>query len=213
MRIALLWSALLWATAAGAQTVSLSGTLGANKALLIINGKLQTVSVGTSVEGVRLVKFDTNEAWVEVNGKQLTLRLGASPVNLGSTETQTDSGKRIVLTAGSGGHFTTTGTVNGKSISFLVDTGATSVAISQTQADSMGLKYRDGKKLMGHTANGNVVMHQIKLNTVRIGEVQIYDVDAVVVPADMPNALLGNSFLSRFQMKRDNDVLTLERRY
>ena len=47
---------------------------------------------------------------------------------------------------------------------------------------------------------------------VRVGDVEVYDVDAAVLGASMPYVLLGNSFLTRFQMKRENDVLRLEKR-
>ena len=50
------------------------------------------------------------------------------------------------------------------------------------------------------------------LTSVRIGDVQVYNVEALVVPAQMPYVLLGNSFLTRFQMKRENEMMTLERR-
>ena len=61
-------------------------------------------------------------------------------------------------------------------------------------------------------ANGAVPVHRVSLNVVRVGEVEVSNVEAIVMPAQMPYVLLGNSFLSRFQMRRDNDVLRLERR-
>jgi aspartyl protease family protein len=56
-------------------------------------------------------------------------------------------------------------------------------------------------------------MYQVKLSSVRVGEVEVYDVDASVLPLAMPTVLLGNSFLTRFQMTRQNDQMVLERRY
>ena len=47
----------------------------------------------------------------------------------------------------------------------------------------------------------------------RIGDVQVYNVDASVLPAPLPYVLLGNSFLDRFQMRRENTQLTLDKRY
>jgi aspartyl protease family protein len=146
-----------------------------------------------------------------VAGKQELLRLGASQINL-SGQPIAEGGNRIVLSASQGGHFLSAGTINGKTVNFLVDTGATSVSISQSDADRIGLKYLEGKKVLGNTANGQVTMHQITLDSVRIGELQIFNVSAVVVPAEMPYVLLGNSFLGRFQMRRENDLMTLERR-
>ena len=77
----------------------------------------------------------------------------------------------------------------------------------------MGIKYQDGERFQGSTANGIVTGYGIKLASVRIQDVEIFNVDAAVLPQSMPYILLGNSFLSRFQMKRDNDTLTLTKRY
>jgi aspartyl protease family protein len=65
---------------------------------------------------------------------------------------------------------------------------------------------------MAGTANGMVPVHRVMLTSVRVGDVQVYNVEALVVPGQMPYVLLGNSFLTRFQMKRENDVMTLEKR-
>jgi aspartyl protease family protein len=197
---------------AQAQTVSMGGTLGATKALLVIDGTPHSVAVGATAQGVRLLRLQPDEATIEIGGKTVSLRLGAAHAN-GPSSNAPATGKRIVLTAGQGGHFMSSGQVNGKSIQFMVDTGASLVTLSQTQADSLGIKYRDGPKVTGRTANGEVEMHRVKLQSVRMGEVQLFEIEAVVVPAEMPFALLGNSFLSRFQMKRENDQMTLERRY
>ena len=63
------------------------------------------------------------------------------------------------------------------------------------------------------TANGVAQGWRLKLASVRVGDVEVYDVDAIVMPQAMPFVLLGNSFLTRFQMKRDNDQMTLDKRY
>jgi aspartyl protease family protein len=141
----------------------------------------------------------------------VTLQLGQAQVNLGGAASA-GSGSQIVLTAGSGGHFVTQGSINGKAVSFIVDTGATHVALSQTVAEQIGLNYKAGQRTVGQTANGQIVAYRVTLDTVRIGDVQVYNVDAAVLPAGMEQVLLGNSFLTRFQMKRENDRMTLDRR-
>ncbi|KNZ33809.1 MAG: peptidase A2 [Methylibium sp. NZG] len=195
---------------AAAQTVSMSGSLG-DKALLVIDGTPRTVAVGSTVQGVKLLAVSGADATVQVAGKRVTLRMGAAQVNLGGAASA-GGGSQIVLTAGSGGHFTTTGSINGKSVRFIVDTGATHIAMSQATADSIGLPYRQGQRGMSNTANGQVPVHRVTLDVVRVGDVQVYNVDATVLPAQMDQVLLGNSFLTRFQMKRDNDQLTLDKR-
>jgi aspartyl protease family protein len=196
---------------AAAQTVSMSGSLG-DKALLLIDGKPRTVAVGATVQGVKLLSVTGSDAQVEVGGKRVTLALGGAQANLGGGGSD-GSGSLIVLTAGLGGHFTTGGSINGKAVNFLVDTGATAVSISESVADRIGLDYRKGQRAMASTANGPVPIHVMSLGVVRIGDVQVYNVDAVVMPAPMDQVLLGNSFLTRFQMRRENDKMTLERRF
>jgi len=98
-------------------------------------------------------------------------------------------------------------------VQFMVDTGATSVAINQVDADRIGLRYADGQRVTTQTANGPVPAHLITLGSVRVGDVEVANVQAVVLPAALPHVLLGNSFLSRFQMRRENDVMRLEKRY
>ncbi len=196
--------------AALAQTVSMSGSLG-SKALLVIDGTPRTVAVGSTVQGVKLLAVNGDDATVQVAGKRVTLRMGAAQVNLGGVASA-GGGSQIVLTAGSGGHFFTSGSINGKSVRFVVDTGATHIALSQMVADSIGLAYRQGQRGMSNTANGQVPVHRVTLDVVRVGDVQVYNVDATVLPAQMEQVLLGNSFLTRFQLKRENDTLTLDKK-
>ncbi|HZE91447.1 MAG TPA: retropepsin-like aspartic protease [Rhizobacter sp.] len=207
---ALAAAAALLCSAAAAQTVSMSGRLG-DKALLMIDGSPRTVATGNTVQGVKLLSVASDSSVVEVGGKRVTLPLGGSQVNLGGAASE-GGGSKIVLTAGSGGHFVTAGSINGRAVQFVVDTGATNVSLSQVEADRIGLKYKDGEHGLANTANGQVPVHRVMLGSVRVGDVQVYNVEALVVPAQMPFVLLGNSFLTRFQMKRENDVMTLEKR-
>lgn len=201
---------VLVAGMAGAQTVSMSGRLG-DKALLMIDGSPRTVAVGSTVQGVKLVGVTTEAAVVELGGKRVTVPLGGAQVNLGGAASE-GGGSRIVLAAGSGGHFSASGSINGRAVEFMVDTGASMVSMGQSDAERIGLKYREGQRGTAQTANGPVPVHRVMLTSVRIGDVQVYNVEALVIPAQMPYVLLGNSFLTRFQMKRENDVMTLERR-
>ena len=208
---ALAWVALLAAASVFAQSVSMSGSLG-DKALLIINGAPRTVATGATVQGVKLVRVNGNGAVVEVNGKRQALALGGAQVNLGGAPSD-GGGSQIVLTAGSGGHFVTAGSINGQAVRFLVDTGATYVSMGAAEAERLGIDYRKGQRGVSTTANGQVVAYRVLLASVRVGDVQLYDIDAVVGQASMDPVLLGNSFLTRFQMKRENDTLTLVKRF
>jgi aspartyl protease family protein len=204
-------ASLLAASAAFAQTVSMSGSLG-DKALLMIDGAPRTVATGATVQGVKLVSVTGNDAVVEIKGKRVTVVMGGAQVSLGG-QASSGGGSQIVLTAGSGGHFMTAGGINGKAVRFMVDTGATSVAMSVAEAEHLGLNYRDGQRGFVSTANGNVQVYRVRLAEVRVGDVVVYDIEAMVVPAQMEFILLGNSFLTRFQMKRENETMTLSKRF
>jgi aspartyl protease family protein len=198
------------AALSSAQTVTLNGAIGTRQALLVIDGQPLAVAVGATAKGVRLLSLSPTQAEVEIGGVRRTLTLGAVQVRMSGP----GAGEReIVLTAGPGGHFLATGAINGRAANFMVDTGATAVAISQSEADRMGIDYRNStRRGMAETANGRVPAFGVTLNSVRVGDVEVANVEAVVLPAAMPHILLGNSFLMRFQMKRENDILRLEKR-
>jgi aspartyl protease family protein len=198
--------------AGGQSSVQFAGAMGSNKALLVINGSPRTLAVGESHAGVTLKSLKDGVAEIERGGAIVTLRLGAAPVAVGGGVASGSAAREIVLTAGLGGHFVTQGLINGKPVQFMVDTGATSIAMSRADAERIGLDWKAGRPMVSSTANGLVQVHGLTLSAVRVGEVTLSNVAAVVVPAPMPHVLLGNSFLSRFQMRRDNDVMRLELR-
>lgn len=208
------WLLAALATSAVAQTVSLNGSMGTQRALLVIAGQPHVLSVGETVRGVRLISLGPTQAEVDVNGQRRVLHAGASQVRILGTGDAPGAagGQQIVLTAGSGGHFISSGQINGKSVSFMVDTGASVVAIGQADADRIGLAYKDSPRGFAGTANGRVPVHVVTLNSVRIGDIEVPLVEALVMPSAMEHVLLGNSFLTRFQMQRDNDTLRLTKR-
>ena len=195
---------------ASAQNVTLSGSLGTSKALLVIDGQPHTLAAGASIKGVTLRRIGDGEVEVQVSGRTSLLRLGA-PVHLGSGGAAAAS-TEIVIPAGPGGHFTADGSINGKAVHFMVDTGATAIAMSQSEATRIGLDWQRGRRGISHTAGGTVPVHGVNLTSVKLGDIEVFNVDAVIVPAEMPMVLLGNSFLSRFSMRRDSDIMRLEKR-
>ena len=207
----LLFALLTLGLAAQAQTVALAGMLG-SQALLMVDGSApKGVAVGESFRGVKIIATRGDQAVVQIAGKNHTLRVGEAPASVGRGAEA--AGSKVVLSAGSGGHFTTQGQVNGRAVSLMVDTGATYVVLSQAEADRAGLTYTNGQPVQMSTANGVIPGWRLKLNSVRIGDVVAYEVDAVVSSGAMPYVLLGNSFLTRFQMTRTNDQMVLEKRY
>lgn len=194
------------------QAVNLSGMLG-NKTLLVVDGsEPRLVGAGESFRGVRVVSVHGQSAVIDIAGQRQTLRIGDAPVSVGKP-VAAPSGARIVLSADSGGHFVTQGLLNAKPVQFMVDTGATTVGVSVSDADRIGLKYKHGQEVQVATANGVVPGWKIRLASVRLNDVEVREIDAVVTPIAMPFVLLGNSFLSRFQMTRDSERMVLEKRY
>lgn len=210
---ALLLALLTLGPLAMAQSVALSGMLG-GKALLIVDGSApKSVAVGESYRGVKIVSTQGDQAVMEIAGKRHTLRVGEAPASVGGGAGAAASGTRVVLSAGSGGHFFTQGQINGRAVQLVVDTGATMVALSVTDAERVGLNYTAGQPVQMSTANGVIPGWKLKLASVRVGDVVVYDVDAIVSSGALPYVLLGNSFLARFQMTRTNEQMVLEKRY
>lgn len=213
---ALICGLLLLAPAAlQAQTLVLAGILGSKALLIVDGGAPKSLAAGESYQGVQVVSTSANQAVVVRSGQRHTLTLGDGPIRLEdkSSNAAEAKGTRIALTAGSGGHFIANGSINGRSVQFLVDTGASLVSMSSAQAEQAGINFKAGQATQMHTANGISSGWRVKLDSVRIGDVEVLAVDAVVTPQPMPFLLLGNSFLSRFQMLRDGDQLTLSKRY
>jgi len=196
---------------AWSQTVSLAG-LSAGKALLVINGAPpRFVGTGESVSGVRVLSVTPDSAVVDVLGDRRTLHLGEGPLAAAPVEHQ--GAHRIVLVADASGHFTGHLQVNGKTLPFLLDTGATNMVLSEAQAQQIGLSLAGGQATPFRAANGAGTGQAVTINSVHIEDVTAFNVDALVIPSALPYVLLGNSFLTRFSMQRENDRMILEQRY
>jgi len=199
---------------ARAVDIAVTALFNAKAVLVVDNGKPRTLSVGDSTpEGVKLVSASSESAVVEYAGKRQTLMLGHG-TRLGAGAAPPSSAGQVTLTVGAGGHFWANGAINGVSIRFLVDTGATSIALSSESAKRLGLNYAAGGRVGVRTASGATSGYRIVLDSVRVGDITLTGVEALVIEGSYPqDALLGMSFLGRTQMKRDGDILTLVRRY
>lgn len=201
----------LLAGAAHATDVAVAGIF-PGKALLVIDGGRPTiVAPGRTVSGVKVISVKGETVEVEVDGQRQHLRLGQQVVRSGGEAGQDNV---VKLRADSRGHFVTLGTVNGSTLSFLVDTGASMVSLGRADAERAGIDFlKNGRPSAARTANGVVRTWVVKLNTVQIAGVSLHNVDAAVHDSELPVALLGMSFLNRMEMLRDGDTLTLKRRY
>jgi len=187
--------------------------LTSGKAVVSINGgRPQTLATGqVSPEGVRLISATSESATFEVGGKRQTLSMGQS-ISIGSGSV---SAQRATLIADTGGHFVTNAEVNGISIKFMVDTGASLVTLSSGDARRAGINYLAGQKTVMQTANGTTAAYRVKLDNVRLGDISLTNVDGAVVEGNVmgEHGLLGLSFLNRVNMQREGSTMTLTKRF
>ncbi|HEY0201879.1 MAG TPA: TIGR02281 family clan AA aspartic protease [Burkholderiaceae bacterium] len=191
--------------------LALVGILG-GKALLVVDAAPpRTVAVGESLGGVKVIAVRAGDVDVQVDGQRATLRLGESPVSVAGRSA--GGGQRTVLLADRNGHFVQDGQINGQAVRFMVDTGASVVAIGQTDADHLGLIYANKPAVRVNTANGTAQGWQVKLDSIKFGNTELLGVDALVTSQPMPYVLLGNNFLNQFRMTRQSDQMVLEQRF
>ena len=191
-----------------AQQIGVAALL-SGRATLVIDGQaVRTVAVGqTTPEGVKLVAIENGAAVVEIAGKRESIRLGQNASGVAT------AGQTVVLTAERGGHFTSMGSINGVSVQFVVDTGASMISIGAADARRIGLDAVGGERAWAQTANGVIAVTRLRLKNVRVGGISLDGVDALIHENDLPVVLLGMSFLSRTDMLREGSTLTLRKRY
>lgn len=203
-------------TSTQAADIGVTALFNGKAQLVIDGGKPRMLSVGDiSPEGVRLISADSSAAVIEFQGKRRSVALGSGLRIAGTAfASGSEAGAAVTLTADTQGHYQTMGQVNGGSVQFLVDTGATSIALPSADARRLGINYLNGERGYTQTANGRAVAYRVKLDTVKVGDITLHNVEAVVLEGDgLKIALLGMSFLNRTEMKRDGQALTLIRRY
>jgi aspartyl protease family protein len=202
----------LLAGVAAATDVNVIG-LFRGKAVVVVNGaKPRTLNVGEATpEGVKLVSVDTDQAILEIDGKRRSLGMGQS---ISVAAPSTGGRAQATLAADARGHFMATGQINGQSVHFLVDTGASMISMNASEAKRLGVNYLKGQRGYAQTANGPATVYKVRLDTVRVGDISMSDVDALVHDGNaLPLVLLGMSFLNRVEMRRDGPTMTLIKRY
>lgn len=196
-----------------AATVTVVG-LFPNKAVVVINGTApRTISVGKKqAEDVTLISTAAASAVFDIEGKREVLEVGEH-FAVASSGTKPGAGNVLTMAADSAGHFWALGQVNGKTVRFLVDTGATTIALPADVAKGMGIDYTKGQRGQTATAGGIVPVYRVKLDTVTIGGITLYQIDATIIEGGLDVALLGMSFLNRLEMKREGVTMTLTKRF
>ena len=212
LKTAMFAGLLLAANVVGAvENISLQA-LFKDKAIILVDGARRVLKSGEeSPEGIKLLTTDTQEekAEIEIGGKREILRLGVVIAGFSS------KGKgSVALFPDRGGHFFVDGLVNGTDVRFMVDTGATVIAMNSVIAQRIGIDYRKhGQPGMASTPAGYVRTYNITLNTVQVGEITLHNVAGSVIEGNHPReALLGMSFLGHLDMKRDGEKMELSER-
>jgi aspartyl protease family protein len=199
------------AAPAAATDVTVVGLSSARASVSINRGSPRWLAVGQrSPEGVLLVAVDREAATFEIDGKRRVLRMNQAYVAAGAAAGGSSS---VTLKADARGHFVTDGQVNGGTVRFMVDTGATTIALPAADAKRLGIDYLKGERGMVQTANGTAPAYRVKLDTVRLGDITINGVEGVVLEGGLQTALLGMSFLNRTEMKRDGETMVLTKRF
>ncbi|MBI1905113.1 MAG: TIGR02281 family clan AA aspartic protease [Rhodocyclales bacterium] len=195
---------------AWAADVALIGVFGSKAVLSIDGGPPRTIKVGQKTpEGVKLVELSDQAAVIDVGSGAQRIALGAAAVRVGSAA----SGAEATLTADARGHFYGNASINGQSMRFLVDTGATMVSMGASEARRAGLNPSDGTQVHVQTANGVARAWHLRLDTIMIEGIKMHGVDALVHEGELPIVLLGMSFLNRVDMKREGGRMVLRKRY
>lgn len=183
-----------------------------NKAVLVVDGAApKTYSAGDRInDQARLLSTDSASATFLIDGKRETISLGQHVVKPSASSGMPN----VTLQADSRGHFMVIGRINGGAINMMLDTGATMIGLSSSEAMRLGIPYKEGKRGTVRTANGMVPVYVVKLDSVKIGDIELHHVDAAVAEnGALPFALLGMSFLNRTDMRREGDRMTLTKRY
>ena len=183
-----------------------------NKALVMINGSgPHSLRAGQTKNGVKLISATSNAATLVVEGERQVLRMGQAASVRGSSE---GVNSPVSLYADKSGHFFGNLTIRGASLKYVVDTGATTVAMNSGDAKYAKIDYLKGTKVRMATANGVVEAYNVTLNTLKIGTIVLNNVQATVIEGGSPPfVLLGMSAQNRLDVKRENSIMTLTKKY
>ncbi|MBT3048327.1 MAG: TIGR02281 family clan AA aspartic protease [Candidatus Thiodiazotropha sp.] len=183
-----------------------------DKAMVSIDGVRRLLKLNQpSPEGVLLISASSSEAVLEVDGERMSYPLG------GHITTRFSKPEAITAKVwrNQAGAYTTVGTINGRTVNFLVDTGATAVAMHANQAKRLGISYRlEGAPIYVNTASGTAAAYDVVLDRVQVGDITLNNVRGFVIDSNGPaRVLLGMSFLNRVKMEDQGSVLIMEKKF
>lgn len=182
-----------------------------DKAMISIDGKQKILKKGDVFHGVKLISSDSHGALLELHGKKRQFKLGSS---ISTNFKKPDPSLEFVVWKDLTHMFRIEGQINNTSVKFLIDTGASAIALNSNTARKIGLDYKKGLPLQATTASGIAKGYQVTLNQVKLGHIKLYNVKAAVLEGSFPTeVLLGQTFLSRIHMTRDGDKMILKKKF
>jgi aspartyl protease family protein len=177
--------------------------LRSGKALLNVNGRLVQLTPGqSSKNGVTLMTADRDAITVKVDGKRYQYKKNVTRGKI--------LGGEVKLSSGPSGHYMADGKINGKNVGFLVDTGASYIAMNKNLAKR--LKINPGnQQVQINTASGTEMNYLVMLESVSIGDITMHNIPAVISNHDYPQEpLLGMSFLQHVNMSQKDGQMVLQ---
>ncbi|HEX5055046.1 MAG TPA: retropepsin-like aspartic protease [Gammaproteobacteria bacterium] len=192
--------------------IEVAGLLG-DKAVLVIDGKQKILRTGEATpEGVKLIAVEAEGVTLEIDGARDYYPLGEAGIGT-NFDVSANTVERVYRD--SSGMFRAAGSINGYPVNFLVDTGASIVAMNSVQAKRLGIHYLlDGVATVVSTASGKVPAYNVRLDNVAVGRIKLTGIEAVVIEGSHPEeVLLGMSFLGRLNVKNENEVMMLETKF
>lgn len=164
----------------------------------------------TTDQGVTLVSANAREAVVAYQGEQHTVGLS----NRVSGSFQQAQVSQVSIPADDLGQYRIRGAINHNYVDFLIDTGASVVALSSADAESLGIDYTLGQKGTVQTAQGNAESYFLTLDRVTVAGITAHNVQAAVISGRYPlDVLLGMSFLKQVSLQETGGVLTLVQKH
>jgi aspartyl protease family protein len=203
---------LCWLSTAAAVEQIMVEALFPGQAVVRVDGKRRLLKLNKpSPEGLVLISADSREAVIEIDGERRSYPLGSHVSTRYSAPEQTSA----KIWRDESGAYTTVGSINGRTVNFLVDTGATAVAMSSADARRLGLAYKlKGDPIYVSTANGTAPAYEVELDRVQVGDIVLHNVRGFVIKnAGTGRILLGMSFLNRVKMEDQGKVLLLHRKF
>ena len=202
---------VLVGSAGAAVTIKVVG-LFKNAAVVEINGQQALLKQNQpGPHGAVLVEADSRSALIEVDGERKRYLLGRG---IGARYKE-HKASEVVIKRNDYGQYITQGSINGLGVTFLVDTGATSVAMNEATAKRLGIDYRvTGTEAQAMTAGGITRSWIVQLDTVKVGEIEVPNVRGAVVQGDSPRyVLLGMTYLDFVKFSEENQTIRLEKKF